>query len=414
MTPRALHVPQFTTAHAAQPFWYRATNQVGRFFPKAFKPDADQFLERVQKKHRHLSLGNPRPETLLAMQQLVDALNEEASLSFVGRIAASMDCERMLEQHLFVEKTLADNPDITKTSLPPPVFIMGWMRSGTTFTQRLLEVDPANRGLPYWEGMFPTPLSGSQKERVANVDHVLRQLEHLSPEYNAIHPMTATQGEECVALFSNVFRTLQYDVQYRVPSFVRWLRQQDAGIAYRQYKQQLQIAQHYRPCGERFLLKDPTHPIFMKTILDVFPDARFIFTHRDPAVVFSSMASLHAYTRALFSDDIDPKQIGPYLFNGYVVDTMEEAVRVADTLPAGRVAHIRQKDMHRDPIGTAASAYKALGLELTDSARAAMQALLDKKSRQAKDTHAHSCEEFGLNPDACRERLHAYCQRFDV
>jgi hypothetical protein len=49
--------------------------------------------------------------------------------------------------------------------------------------------------------------------------------------------MTAQMPEECVALFMKVFRTLQFDIQYCVPSYVAWLLAQDArGTAERLYR----------------------------------------------------------------------------------------------------------------------------------------------------------------------------------
>jgi hypothetical protein len=81
----------------------------------------------------------------------------------------------------------------------------------------------------------------------------------------------------------NVFRTLQMSIQYRVPSYVDWMLHEDVATAYQGYRQQLQLILFHRPGGERLLLKDPTHTVHLATLLDVFPDARVIFTHRDPS-----------------------------------------------------------------------------------------------------------------------------------
>jgi hypothetical protein len=61
-----------------------------------------------------------------------------------------------------------------------------------------------------------------------------------------------------------------------------------------------------------------------------------------------------------------------------------------------------------------AQAYRDMGMELSDPARAALEAMLDAESRKPRDIHIHSPEGFGLTADGIRERLADYCQRFDL
>ena len=409
---KPLRAEQFTTAPAAQPLWYRAVNRVGRVLPRFSKPSAEAWFAKAQRNTR--GVADPRPETIAALDALLGSVHEDAALSFSGRIAAQMDCLRMATQHLRIEQALVETPEILDTEIPVPIFLIGGMRTGTTFVHRLLAQDPDTRTMPYWESMYPVPPARGKDDRPEQLAHVLGQLESISPSYQAIHPMGAREPEECVALFTNVFRTLQYNVQYRVPGYIEWLRAEDPRIAYGQYRQQLQLIQHYRPHGSRFALKDPTHSVFVDTILELFPDARFVFTHRDPAATMSSLCSLYAYTRALFSDDVDAHSLGPELLNSYLPESLEVALQRVDALPPGRVAHMRHVDVRRDPIGTMAQAYRDLGMELSEPARAAMAAMVDAESRKARDVHIHSPEGFGLRADEIRERLAGYCERFDL
>ena len=409
---KPLRAEQFTTAGDAQSWWYRAVNRVGRVLPSFGAPSAEAWIDKA--KRLNPGVGEPRPETLAALEALLRSVQEDAALSFSGRIAARMDCVRMAGQHLRIEQAIRETPEILATQIPSPIFLIGWMRTGTTFVHRLLAQDPDTRSMPYWESMYPVPPRSGEDVRADELARVLKQLESISPNYEAIHPMGAHEPEECVALFTNVFRTLQYNVQYRVPGYIEWLQGQDPSIAYGQYRQQLQLVQHHRPQGIRFALKDPTHSVFLPTILELFPDARFVFTHRDPATTISSLCSLYAYTRALFSDDVDPQALGPELMNSYLPGSLECALEIVDRLPLGRVAHVRHIDVRRDPIGTVAQAYRDLGIELSDPARAAMQAMLDTESRKPRDIHIHSPEGFGFTVEGIRERLAGYCQRFDL
>lgn len=412
LTRRPLRAPQFTTAPATQPGWYRLVNRLGRVFPRGRPPSAEALFAAAARRQR--TTIEPRPETVAALTALGRSLHEDAALSLAGRAAARSDCLRMARQHLAIEQALHDEPAIRDVALPAPIFLVGWMRTGTTFVHRLLACDPDTRTMPYWESMYPVPPSERRDDRAERLTRVLGQLERISPSYQAIHPMSAHDPEECVALFTNVFRTLQYNVQYRVPGYVAWLLAEDPRVAYGQYRQQLQLVHHHRPHGTRFALKDPTHSVFLETILALFPDARFVFTHRDPVTTLSSLASLYAYTRAIFSDDVDPRALGPELLDGYLPASLERALAVADGLPAGRVAHVRHADVRRDPVGTMARAYGDLGLTLGEDACERMGAMVAAEERAPRSVHVHAPEAFGLDPAAVRSRLAVYCDRFDL
>lgn len=379
--------------------------------PRGSAPSAEALFAAAAR--RQGTRVEPRRETVAALAALARALHEDAALSFAGRMAAHSDCLRMARQHLAIEQALLDEPAIRDVALPAPIFLVGWMRTGTTFVHRLLARDPETRTMPYWESMYPV-LPRGRDDRAERLARVLGQLEGISPSYQAIHPMSAHDPEECVALFTNVFRTLQYEVQYRVPGYVEWLLSEDPRVAYGQYRLQLQLVQHHRPHGARFALKDPTHSVFLDTILALFPDARFVFTHRDPVTTLSSLASLYAYTRAIFSDDVEPRTLGPALLAGHLPTSLERALAIADGLPPGRVAHVRHADVRRDPVGTMARAYADLELTLGDAARERMHAMVAEEERAPRSVHVHEPSAFGLVPDAIRERFAAYRARFDL
>jgi hypothetical protein len=249
--------------------------------------------------------------------------------------------------------------------------------------------------------------------RAAQVERLLAQLAKFSPVYQAIHPMTAEDAEECVALFMNELRTLQLDIQYRVPGYVRWLLAQDARVAYQAYRRQLQLICHHRPQGVRFVLKDPTHLVHLDTVLSLFPNAKLLFTHRDPAFTISSICSLYAHTRAIFSDDVDPHAVGREVMAGYWPEAMDRALTLRARLPPGTFVDVRHADLARDPLGTVDAIYHSLGLDLTDAARKAMGEFVVRDAAE-RGEHEHSAEGFGLRAEAIRERFEDCVTRFSL
>ncbi len=405
-------VPQFTHANHAHSWWVRAVNTIGGELEPVGQPNPDIWWERAQRQNP--SAGDPTPDTRDALDAFTRSLNEDASLNFIGKVAAWLDCTRMASTHLRVEQALRERPEVAHTQLPTPVFVLGLFRSGTTILHRLLGEDPNNRTLPHWESFDPTPRPEGPVRAQTTLSRFLKMADVVSPNIKAIHPMDAYQTDECRGMFTNVFRTPQLNVQYRVNGYVDWLFEQDATIAYRHHRRQLQLAYHQRPYGKRFVLKDPTHTFFIDAILEVFPNARFVFIHRDPVDTLSSICSLYAYARAVFSSDVDAHAVGAEIAASYLVRGLEPAIARVDRLPPGRVAHVRAPDLSRDAVGTIASAYRTLGMELGDEARRAMREYMVQKRLRPGARHLHSAEGFGLEPRAIRERFTSYCQRFDL
>ncbi len=405
-------VPQFTHALRSHAWWIRAINAVGGALEPVGHPSSDRWWARAQRLHP--GAGDPTPDTRAALDAFTASLNEDAALNFIGKIAAWLDCSRMAGTHLRVEQALRENPQIERTVLPPTVFVLGLFRSGTTILHRLLGEDPDNRTLPHWESFDPTPAPDGPLRAQRTLARFLRLADLVSPNIKAIHPMDAFQTDECRGMFTNVFRTPQLNVQYRVGSYVDWLFAQDPTIAYRHHRKQLQLAFHQRPHGKRLVLKDPTHTFFVDAIRAVFPDARFMFIHRDPAETLSSICSLHAYARSVFSSDIEARAVGAELSRSYMTERLEPAVAVVDRLPPGFATHVRAPDLSRDPVGTIASAYETLGMELGEDARRAMRRYMDAKRKSKPPRHIHTAAGFGLCPEAIRERFSGYCQRFDL
>lgn len=411
--PSALDIPDFRDARTSQPWLIRGLNAAGRILPGPKPIEAEAIWAAAKK--GSLENCEPTPEARAALEALTDSLSANVRMTQVGRFSAMDDTVRMARTHLRIHHTYRTTPAILETELPPPVFIVGWPRTGTTFLHQLLALDPASRTIPYWESFDPVPpTAGAPDRRIEKLDKMLGQLRAIAPRYDAIHPMEANLTEECVALFMNEFRTLQFDFQYKVPEYAKWMLSEDAGIAYADYHKQLQLIQYARPHGERFLLKDPTHLLHLETIVDRFPQAKFIFTHRDPAEAMSSICSLVAYTRSLFTNEVAPKAIGGEILNGYWPLALQQSRKIRSGLPAGCAIDVRHAELRKDPLAAAEKLYAGLGLEWTEAARDGIMNHLANRAQRRVGRHHHSLGTFGLGRDEVRERLTNYCEEVDV
>ena len=392
-------------------------NAVGKVLPPSWlglKPISAEGIWEAARKG-DLAEREPTPEAAEALEVLVESLVSNVAMTPLGQFSALDDTIRMARTHLRIHAALEATPAIATTELPPPIFILGWPRTGSTFLHQLLGADPAARTIPYWESFDPVPPpSGQPDRRAEKLEKMLGQLRFIAPRYDAIHPMAPDLTEECVALFMNEFRTLQFDFQYRIPEYASWLLGEDANVAYEAHYRQLQLIQHHRPHGAYQILKDPTHLIHFETIVARYPDAKFILTHRDPAESLSSICSLVAYTRALFTDDVDPHAIGAELLSGYWPKALENSRKIREQIPAGQVVDVRHADLRRDPLDTAATIYEKLQIPFVQETPVEMHRHLEKTKAINSGKHAHSLEGFGLTRGQVRERLEGYCDEVGV
>jgi hypothetical protein len=274
----------------------RAANMLG-MHPAAL--DEEILLERAIKKAGSSDFGGD--DFREGLRRFLASAEREAKLTLLGRLMVQSYVTDNLANRLRLVDWRKRHPEIENEEITAPLFIIGLPRTGTTILHALLEQDPANRSPLFWEVQFPvppaTPDTWHDDPRIAKHQKILNQLFKLVPGFAAMHPMGATMPQECVAVFTMCFMSEQLQVQFDVPSYQAWLDEQDMHSTYEFHKRFLQHAQSGGIRGGRWVLKSPAHVHLIDTLLDVFPDARIVHTHRDPIKVCASVASLTAALR---------------------------------------------------------------------------------------------------------------------
>ena len=82
-----------------------------------------------------------------------------------------------------------------------------------------------------------------------------------------------------------------------VPSYARWLEGRDYVPAYRLLARLLRVLT-WQQAGRRWVLKTPEHLEHLDALLEVFPGATVVWTHRDPLETMASFCSMVAHGRA--------------------------------------------------------------------------------------------------------------------
>src|SRR5215510_4237749 len=244
---------------------------------------------------------------------LLKGYDTEAELSLVGRLAVRYDTLRLLTNRLRLVADRLRYPAIAQQDIRQPWFIVGLPRTGSTLLHNLLAQDPDNRVPSCWEVMFPSPpparASLADDPRIASTQQLLNRFDRLAPHFKIVHPISACSPIECVPIMSHTFVSRQFQIMYSVPSYQRWLTDQDWRPVYEFHRQFLQHLQWCCP-AERWVLKAPSHLFALDALLATYPGARIIQTHRHPLPAVASVASMDTALRRVFSHRVNLKETG--------------------------------------------------------------------------------------------------------
>ena len=160
---------------------------------------------------------------------------------------------------------------------------------------------------------FEEVLAGRKRDfRPVLARRVMRVARLANPRTLSIHPTGPFEPEEELGLLVNSMYGMKHEAQWRVPAYGRWCERIDATPAYRHLADLLRLIGWSQQASELrpWILKTPQHMLDLPALMEVFPDARIIFTHRDPRKVVGSAASLAWNQTAIYSDEVTPYEVG--------------------------------------------------------------------------------------------------------
>jgi hypothetical protein len=345
---------------------------------------------------------------------LAGSLDGEAQLSTIGRVAARKRLIGLLETRLRLVDHRKRHPTIADLEIVQPMFVLGLPRTGTTVLYGMLASNPAMRSPASWEVArpFPPPTGVPDAARIAAMDKDFAGFLKVAPGLDAIHPLGSMLPQECLALQAPQFASYEFPTTFPVPSYWAWLREQDMRPAYefeRSFLQHLQ-SEH---AGERWILKTPGHLMWLDTLLQVFPDALLVHTHRNPTAVLASVSSLMHGFRGAMSDAVDKHAVGREQLEAWTWG-LRRTMEVRDRLGPDRVVDVQYDDTVRDPVGTVRRVYEHFGLERTPAVDDGVRTYLADNPRDKHGTHRYTLEEFGLDRAEVDAAFASYRERFGV
>ena len=346
---------------------------------------------------------------------LLQSLRDEAKLNARGVLMMHRTMLRLLSNRLCTEQAFAEKPALAETPIPRPLYVIGFPRTGTTLLHNLLACDPAARWMRLWEGLYPAPAPQSLEDdpRITEVEEWAAGFEKVAPRLAAAHKLAPRGPEECLWLIEHTFNDLIFELRAHVPTYSRWVAEHEADIdIHHYYRRLLQLlGAHCR--GNHWVFKAPRHLPGLAGLLAVFPDARIVQTHRDPAAVLPSLCSLCEILRGAASDAVDKPTIGAH-GHARLKAIFEQATAVRSTAAAGQILDIQYADLVPDPIATVQQIYAHHGYEFTEPVEVAMRQWLAAKRQHKHGAHRYTLEEYGLSEAQVRGDFSEYTKEFGL
>jgi hypothetical protein len=321
-----------------------------------------------------------------------------------------------LSNRLKATAYLEQRPELLKRPIERPVFVFGVPRTGTTLLSNLLATDPARRSPLTWEVDDPVP--PATKDTLFTDPRALARLEMerkmlaARPDAGKYYRSSAVYPNECMFFINADFKALMWEGRGKLPNYRDWLfKDADLTSTYRYHKRFLQVLQAEAPGV--WNLKQPSHGLWLETLLKEYPDARLVWTHRDPLTATGSFCSLMKMGSSAFGLTPDLEWIA----KNYSWQAVEHANRIMDA--RARIGHDRIIDVHyadlmRDPVGSMRALYRSLGDEFTPEAEHGMRTWLNDNPQDKFGKHEYKLGQFGLTPDQVRGMFERYLSEYDV
>ena len=337
---------------------------------------------------------------------------------FLRRLAVRDLCRR-----LKVLAYLTEHPEILEVEIPPIVFITGAARTGSTLLHNLMATHPECRSLRRWELMEPLPPPRSETfatdPRIATLQASIEPLR--GSHLEQMHWVDADEPDENAWGFLDCTGMLGRGATPLMKTWARWMVENDFRTTYRDFRKvvQLLIWKCPPPPHGHLVLKCVMTTMKVAAFADVFPEASFVLTHRDPfRALVSSCATGDAICQPFLDAPPGPLHEdglhGQEAFGAQKV-VLRALLEFAESKSA-RFVNVRYADLMSDAVATTRSIYERLGMNPPEDLEESIVGYLRKQRSGRRAAPPGSLETFGYQADAVWSDpvVTEYCESFGV
>jgi Sulfotransferase family len=336
------------------------------------------------------------------MRLLLADYDKHGQFTPIGEQITAGGMVGLLIARLFAAEGFKQYPQFTNAPVEKPIIILGLPRSGSTTLHRLLAQDPGTQHLVPWLGNTPMPRPPRETWETNPWYQMTKQaldgFWQIFPEVKLMHPMLAEEPDECRYAFESSFWSPA--IAFTGPmtgAYAEWVAGTVPRYAYEHYRKVLGLVAG----GDRrrWVLKDPTtHSWVPELLFETFPDAHYVYTHRDPLKAMASVSDMLYPVRSSRLSYITREQHGQEMLK-YWAPAMEKLDAALSGLDQSRIIDIHMDELNADPVGSAIKIYEYFGLPVTEAAKQAWQRFVDADPRGGHGAHPVNVESVGLRAE---------------
>ncbi len=262
----------------------------------------------------------------------------------------------------FIKKDLINSTQIDK----PPVFILGFWRSGTTFLHNLMCQDPDHAYVTTYLSIFPHHSlvnSGWLKSLAKLIAPSHRPVDNVKLDMNWPQEEEMALGNMQPLSFYNYFYFPDHTEEYTQRSLLfNNVNQQEFDKWEKAYKLLIKKALILSP-GDRFVSKNPPNTFRIPQLLKLFPDAKFVYIYRNPYRTLSSfLLFMKQVMLGVGFQNLDEKEIDLQLLNLYLI-ALEKYEKDKVLIPQNNLIEIQYETFKSDPFNTIENIYNTFDLK---------------------------------------------------
>lgn len=294
-----------------------------------------------------------------------------------------------------VEKRILKNV----SSDEPPIFVIGFWRSGTTLLHSLLCQDKRAGYVTTFQGVFPN-LVLTQKKWLKNFTNMI--LPKNRPFDGYAMDMDFPQEEDFAmlslqprSLYKMFYFPKDYDKIYNNELYFEELPEIERKNWKKKYLSLIQKAIK-NTGGVRFISKNPCNIFRIKTLNELYPEARFIFIYRNPYSVVESLYN--------FANEILPGSELQHLEGGIpreyfarlYKDSLHEYLNVRETIKSGNLIEIKYEDFKNKPLEMIGDIYRQFNMPGLSEAMPLMESYLSRNKPEGRKPYPIEPETYRL------------------
>ena len=425
--PHPVKWPALLIRHARSHEWIRRAQSGWPYPPPRGRLDFDRLIAQAEAYAEGLGVDHEQAHPAwmrTGLERLVTALNDpEAGVIEGRRPHLAYGLNRFLRGNAALTRERRQHPEIDRESIDRPVFIVGINRTGTTFLHRLMARDRRFWSLRRYELAEPVLSTGEYSAVAGTLDDPRRAYmeEILSAagfveKLAEMHRIDIDEADEDFPLLRLSFTSWIETVGHHVPEYARWLAATGSVNAYAHHRR---VMQHFtwqrrqrEPIATKnWLFKMPFHLMELEALLETYPDALFIQTHREPVQFMGSWCSLVERIRSFSMEPRAPHDTGAEQL-AFMCGMLDRSVQFRSAHPEleSRWADVRYVDLVDEPLAVVKEIYRRFDWDLAPEAVDDMERwrLRQAEQRRQEPRHEYRLEDYGLTPESVNDAFSSY------